>query len=1430
MIVTQQFNINKKLLVGMVTMLASLFLSIQSGAQTYTANTGLRNFSLSTSWIGGTVPGAGANIIVPAGCTLTIDVSTPQLNDVTVNGTLLTVNSATSNLNYSGNLLVAGALTNNGGINLAVTNKTFTLSGTGSYIHNPKNNTLLDESIFFGNESFSSTSSLTIQKWFDLNIPLGNNGSLGAPSTEWRVQSSNFGNVTLSLADTIPWEQNGMFMTTAPAKRVMGTLTVTSGIVSMDNNGGGPDLWLSDVMINGTGNIIFCTGPNRPLILITGNFTDVSTSSRPTIIMDNCFGFTQWTVNGSVNIAHNFYGIRGTGTESGGTLNVNITGSLNISGGDVRFISQATAPLTLTVAANTSISGSPSAVRFIEANSGALNFTTNNFIITGGSSNILYGGNPFLPPATGLARFTVNNDMSIGGVSTTTLVDARISTQKLRLYVGHDFNLTSPNANITLAKNSGALTMYVVNNINHSGGKLIGQIDTSNTGIDSLYIGGSFMMNSPTMSDYFRFTYGDGNTIVRAGGGFTVANTAVNNPGFGFTAIYGGRGNLAFTVLGNAGFNINGGRFTGIYGFRSNVSTGSASYSVTFAFNMTSGFFRGIDSRMLVNSGIITFTAGNIYYAGGNYSGYYAVNGSNGIATFSTTGILQVTFNTAATDTFMFVGYTSLSNINNSMRLNVTVGGNMNITGANGCFISSLANARETLTVTGQVNLSGGKNSFDSYPNSNLPNSHPVQITIGSDLSVNGGSTYLSANNDSVTVTIGGNMSVTLGELIVQGGNTPGIMNVAGGYSQSGGNFYLHKNAADASYSRVTVTINSNDDANGDFSHTGGTITFDNNTSSFENHLYVKSPNVTYGGTGSITMANPGTNTIIGILYYAKTGGVNFSRTSTTHNIQQIQQNIVTGCTLNVVSGNMQIASLNVATTDMLYINTGSVLNLVGQQVLSNNLQANSGIKNFGRIRTTRTQGFYDGTVNAAISSLGNMVYMLFANSVVEYYGSDNQIVTGIGVGTAITPLQKYYNLDINFTGTANTEFVYPTNIPNNKSVFVRNRLTLTAGELNLDNDHDPTSGGRSIIIERDSISAITKIGGYIRSESYDSTGSVIWRVNSRSGPHTIPFGYNSINIPFTFELPSGSVSADTIIVSTYHTTIPNLPYPPGVTHVNGLTGTDNSSATVDRFWYLEVTGAAPTASLTFVVTPGELGSIIQPRAQRWINGVGGWEFPYQGTQSNPVTGTYVASASSFPLNWWTLSGLSSPLPISLLEFTGECVKPDVLLKWTTGTEINNAGFTILRSVDGITYEEAGYVNGNGNSVVPLSYSYTDFNSTSSLSYYKIRQTDYNGKSTEYGPIVVNGCEAVHAFDVTVIPAEPSRTDIVVNITETGTYKFSLYSLDGKPILVVNKTFSQTGMNLVNLNHGSLGAAVYILRVEGNNQAVTKKIPLGLLK
>ena len=88
-------------------------------------------------------------------------------------------------------------------------------------------------------------------------------------------------------------------------------------------------------------------------------------------------------------------------------------------------------------------------------------------------------------------------------------------------------------------------------------------------------------------------------------------------------------------------------------------------------------------------------------------------------------------------------------------------------------------------------------------------------------------------------------------------------------------------------------------------------------------------------------------------------------------------------------------------------------------------------------------------------------------------------------------------------------------------------------------------------------------------------------------------------------------------------------------------------------------------------------------------------------------------------------------------------------MNWATASELNNDFFTVERSVDGLTWEVVDLVNGSGTTPLRNDYSTQDPRPYSSLSYYRLKQTDFDG-AFEYADIlsVFNGNEAVQLIKV----------------------------------------------------------------------------------
>ena len=97
-----------------------------------------------------------------------------------------------------------------------------------------------------------------------------------------------------------------------------------------------------------------------------------------------------------------------------------------------------------------------------------------------------------------------------------------------------------------------------------------------------------------------------------------------------------------------------------------------------------------------------------------------------------------------------------------------------------------------------------------------------------------------------------------------------------------------------------------------------------------------------------------------------------------------------------------------------------------------------------------------------------------------------------------------------------------------------------------------------------------------------------------------------------------------------------------------------------------------------------------------------------------------------------------APLPIQLISFTGNPnMDKTVSLYWIVASEINNDYYTIEHSMDGYKWSLVGVVDGAGNTSTVLNYTFKHLEPKFGINYYRLKQTDFDGKFEKFGPISV---------------------------------------------------------------------------------------------
>lgn len=139
----------------------------------------------------------------------------------------------------------------------------------------------------------------------------------------------------------------------------------------------------------------------------------------------------------------------------------------------------------------------------------------------------------------------------------------------------------------------------------------------------------------------------------------------------------------------------------------------------------------------------------------------------------------------------------------------------------------------------------------------------------------------------------------------------------------------------------------------------------------------------------------------------------------------------------------------------------------------------------------------------------------------------------------------------------------------------------------------------------------------------------------------------------------------------------------------------------------------------------------------------------------------------------------ASVLPIELISFIGERLDNNfVELSWSTASEVNNDYFTLERSVDGNKWSVVGGLGGAGTSKTVIDYVFQDNNDISTHTYYRLKQTDFDGHYEYSKPIVVEPAFDQVAGGVEVFP-NPTNDGRVKLKSANGVAKVVVYNQFG---------------------------------------------------
>lgn len=176
----------------------------------------------------------------------------------------------------------------------------------------------------------------------------------------------------------------------------------------------------------------------------------------------------------------------------------------------------------------------------------------------------------------------------------------------------------------------------------------------------------------------------------------------------------------------------------------------------------------------------------------------------------------------------------------------------------------------------------------------------------------------------------------------------------------------------------------------------------------------------------------------------------------------------------------------------------------------------------------------------------------------------------------------------------------------------------------------------------------------------------------------------------------------------------------------------------------------------------------------------------------------------------------TSSLPVELISFGAFPSNNNVNVTWNTASEKNSRSFTIEKSHDGITYEEAGMVDAAGDSYQLINYNFTDKNPYKGITYYRLKQTDKDNSFRYFNPVSVD----LSNDDLSVSSVYPNPTtgllNFNINIPGDDEVLLNVYDIAGKIVCTSNRMLS-AGNNTLLLDLKDMDNGIYFLKIDITN-------------
>ncbi len=196
-------------------------------------------------------------------------------------------------------------------------------------------------------------------------------------------------------------------------------------------------------------------------------------------------------------------------------------------------------------------------------------------------------------------------------------------------------------------------------------------------------------------------------------------------------------------------------------------------------------------------------------------------------------------------------------------------------------------------------------------------------------------------------------------------------------------------------------------------------------------------------------------------------------------------------------------------------------------------------------------------------------------------------------------------------------------------------------------------------------------------------------------------------------------------------------------------------------------------------------------------------------------------------IDYWIvkLSPAGNPLPVELLDFNATMNKNKTVdITWSTASEINNDFYTIQRSDDAVNFESLMEVAGGGNSTAMLKYVAIDYHPLIGISYYRLMQTDYDGKFSYSGIAAVKKDYSFSEFNIYPNPSDGKSINIYYSSQADRKGVINIFNMKGASIGSFPIEIKKSETRIEILPATELLSGVYTLVFKFDDLLVTRRL------